>query len=104
MARTEDNFNKWERRREQKTGATSTNGNAQNRGGPASPPKLSQKELIAKFIARVDRLERRYEGDKFADMWLVPKDELIAVRDSIVRPGLFDSVKAAEEVNKTNAV
>jgi allantoicase len=51
------------------------------------------KPEIAKFIDRIDRLEKRYKGDliaRYADTWLVPKEELIAVRDHLTKPGLFD--------------
>ena len=50
-------------------------------------------ETIQKFKERIDRLEKRYKGCNFADHWLVPKEELIAVRDALkderrVRPDL----------------
>ncbi len=52
---------------------------------------ITKQDLIAKFIARADRLEIRYKGQKFADGWLVPKEEMLAVRDELVmqQRGLF---------------
>lgn len=44
--------------------------------------------MIEKFIARIDRLEERYKKDKFASSYLVPADELKAVRDELKEPSL----------------
>lgn len=57
------------------------------------------KEEVEKFIARIDRLEKRYNGDKYATAWLVPKEELIAVRDSITKPTLFENETIDKETN-----
>jgi hypothetical protein len=38
---------------------------------------------IKEFIDRVDRLEARYKGVKFADSWLMPAALMKAVRDLI---------------------
>lgn len=51
------------------------------------------KAEIDNFISRVDRLEQRFEGDeigKYIDEWLMPKDLLIAIRNHLKAPGLFD--------------
>lgn len=39
--------------------------------------------MIKTFIARIDRLEKRYGRDKYATHYLVPADELKAVRDEL---------------------
>lgn len=44
--------------------------------------------IIEKFIARIDRLEERYKKDKYASSYLVPADELKAVRDELKQPSL----------------
>lgn len=49
---------------------------------------LSLTDPIEKFIGRIEHLEKRYKGIKHADMWLVPREELIAVRDELRQPGL----------------
>jgi hypothetical protein len=44
-------------------------------------------EVQQRFIDRIDRLEARY---KYATSWLMDRELLIAVRDEIKQPDLFD--------------
>lgn len=54
--------------------------------------------LIDQFIARVERLERRFNGDKHnQDFWMMNVDELKAVRDFLTKPGLFDEARETEK-------
>ena len=48
----------------------------------------NEMSVIEKFIVRIDRLEERYKKDKFASSYLVPADELKAVRDELKEPSL----------------
>jgi dihydrofolate reductase len=64
----------------------SINGNAEDHrmgGGQETAPQLSPAELVDAFVARVDRLEKRYEGDAYVKSWLMSADELKAVRDRL---------------------
>lgn len=45
-------------------------------------------ESIKEFIERVDRLEKRYKNNKYADTVLMPLALLIEVRDEIRQPKL----------------
>lgn len=49
---------------------------------------MAERDPITEFIERVDRLEARYKGHKYADRWLVPREILIAVRDELKAPTL----------------
>ena len=40
-------------------------------------------ETVRQFIERVDRLEARYKGDKYATTFQMPRDEMIALRDEL---------------------
>lgn len=54
----------------------------------------TQMNDVEKFIQRVDRLQRRYERSKYPDTWLIPREELMAVRDELKQPGLkFDTLE-----------
>jgi hypothetical protein len=44
---------------------------------------MPDNETIQKFKERIDRLEVRFKGCKYSNEWLVPKAELIAVRDAL---------------------
>lgn len=48
-----------------------------------------------RFIERIDRLEARYKGDKYATSWLMPSELLKEVRDEMKQPDLFASGGAA---------
>lgn len=87
MARTDDDFNKWGRRRK--------GGKFQNEKGMRGhrKPKYKGERSVAAFCLRVNRLEIRAKDLPFADTFLVPLNELIAVRDYIERPTLFDLEK-----------
>lgn len=50
---------------------------------------MAEHDPVTDFIERVDRLEKRYKGDKFAERWLMPRDLVIAVRDELKQPKLF---------------
>ena len=49
---------------------------------------MAGRDPVKEFIERIDRLEKRFKGDKYADRWLVPKEILIAVRDELKAPML----------------
>lgn len=59
-------------------------------GAKLGRSEASQGELVAAFLARIARLEMRYAHDPYATKWMVSKAELLAVRDMIEKPGLFD--------------
>jgi hypothetical protein len=41
-------------------------------------------DSVAEFIARVDRLEERFKGDKYSqDSWMFPVDLLKQIRDRL---------------------
>lgn len=42
-----------------------------------------ERNPITELVSRIERLEERYKRDKYADMWLMPRDLLIAVRDAV---------------------
>lgn len=65
---------------------------AKDKNDPFKPPEKSQKKLVQEFIDEIDRLEIRYEGCNYADMWLINKKRLIAVRDHLAKPALFDDI------------
>jgi hypothetical protein len=47
-------------------------------------------EAQQRFIDRIDKLGARYKNDKYATSWLMDRELLIAVRDEIKQPDLFD--------------
>lgn len=49
---------------------------------------MADRDPVTDFIARVDHLEKRFKGDKFANQWLMPRDLMIAVRDELREPTL----------------
>lgn len=49
---------------------------------------MAELDPVTEFIARVDRLEKRFKVDKFANQWLMPRDLMIAVRDELKAPTL----------------
>ena len=44
------------------------------------------------LIDRIDRLEKRYSGDKYAEFWLIPRELLIRLRDEMRQGELFQDL------------
>jgi hypothetical protein len=55
---------------------------------------------VAEFLARVDRLESRYRNDRYADVFVMPRELMLRLRDAIRgepkrQAGLFDGAESA---------
>lgn len=52
--------------------------------------KTEEKDHVAEFIERVDRLEQRYKKAeyKYVDMYMMPREMMKAVRDELKAPKL----------------
>jgi hypothetical protein len=59
-------------------------------------------EAADKFIERVDRLEARYRGDKYADVVMMPLDLLVALRDELKAERMDDMPLFAAVAVKTD--
>ena len=54
------------------------------------------------FIDRIDKLEQRFKGDKYATSFLMPRELLIELRDEMVQPplNLFDDAANADAIDE----
>lgn len=51
---------------------------------------MSSDDPVGAFVDRVDRLEERFRGDRYADYWLMPRELMIALRDELKKDRVDD--------------
>jgi len=62
------------------------------------PPKPVNDDAVAVFIARVERLEKRFKRDRYTDAYLMPRDLMVAICERLKKeeeplPPLFAAAR-----------